>query len=94
MLLSMPKLKGGKCFASQVEKQQHINATQHEGLCTANLAAMFFYFLFFPVLGRLQDGCLHWNATGFELFQMKYFSLNTSATPSPPNPQCHKHLHP
>lgn len=64
--------RGVKYFAHQKEKQQHTNATQHEASSTAKLAAMFFYFLFFsPFTGKLQEGCLHWNATGFELFQMK-----------------------
>lgn len=62
---------GMKYFAHQNEKQQHTNATQHEAVSTAKLVAVFFYFLFFSFHSILQEGCLHWNATGFELFQMK-----------------------
>lgn len=57
-------VKGKGCFcgvkylAHLKEKQQHTNATQHEASSTAKLAAMLFYFLFFPFLGKLQEGCL------------------------------------
>ena len=66
-------------------EKQHANATQHETSSAAKLIAIFFLFhIFLSLLGKLREGCLHWNAAGFELFQIKYLGLNTS-TPSSHN---------